>query len=136
MFLPKNSIIDTWQSVKYASAENLLTWFWSHPRPIVSRKYPNCFALAVYFLLGWDQIFLEFKFVHSLTAFYKRVAYWLWFCLSLRIHWRLSTVLKQKARSNVSSYAKVCIFWKWIQCTIHWDKTQMLKKISFAQNKR
>ena len=31
---------------------------------------------------------------------------------------------------------KVCIFWKCIQCTIHWDKMQMLKKICFGENKR
>ena len=30
--------------------------------------------------------------------------------------------------SNVLWYVKVCIFWKSIQYTIHWDKTQMLKK--------
>ena len=30
--------------------------------------------------------------------------------------------------SNVFGYVKVCIFWKCIQYTIHWDKTQMLKK--------
>ena len=37
---------------------------------------------------------------------------------------------KQKSVwSNVFWYVKVCIFWKCIQYTIHWDKTQMLKKI-------
>ena len=37
---------------------------------------------------------------------------------------------KQKSvRSNVFWYVKVCVFWKCIQYTIHWDKTQMLKKI-------
>ena len=36
---------------------------------------------------------------------------------------------KQKSVwSNVFWYVKVCIFWKCIQYTIHWDKTQMLKK--------
>ena len=30
--------------------------------------------------------------------------------------------------SNVLWYVKVCIFWKCIQYTIHWDETQMLKK--------
>ena len=30
--------------------------------------------------------------------------------------------------SNVLWYVKVCIFWKCIQYTLHWDKTQMLKK--------
>ena len=38
--------------------------------------------------------------------------------------------------SNVFWYVKACIFWKCIQYTIHWDKTQMIKKISFGQNKR
>ena len=36
---------------------------------------------------------------------------------------------KQKSVwSNVFWYVKVCIFWKCIQYTIHWDKTQMFKK--------
>ena len=30
--------------------------------------------------------------------------------------------------SNAFWYVKVCVFWKCIQCTIHWDKTQMLRK--------
>ena len=38
--------------------------------------------------------------------------------------------------SNAFWYVKVCIFWKCIQCTIHWDKTSMLKKIPFWQNKK
>ena len=37
---------------------------------------------------------------------------------------------KQKSvSSNVFWYAKVCIFWKCIQYIIHWDKTQILKKV-------
>ena len=51
--------------------------------------------------------------------------------IPLRIHWRLSTILKTSNKSvwsNVFWYVKVCIFWKCIQYTIHWDKTQMLKK--------
>ena len=50
----------------------------------------------------------------------------------LRIHWRLSTILKTSNKSvwsNVFWYVKVCIFWKCIQYTIHWDKTQILKNI-------
>ena len=36
---------------------------------------------------------------------------------------------KQKSVwSNVFWYVKVCIFWKCVQYTIHWDKAQMLKK--------
>ena len=34
------------------------------------------------------------------------------------------------SESNDFWYVKVCIFWKCIQYTIHWDKSQMLKKIS------
>ena len=30
--------------------------------------------------------------------------------------------------SNVFLFVKVCIFWKCMQYTIHWDKTHMLKK--------
>ena len=52
---------------------------------------------------------------------------------SLQIHWRLSTILETSNKSvwsNVFWYVKVCIFWKCIQYTIHWDKTQMFKKFS------
>ena len=33
-------------------------------------------------------------------------------------------------------YVKVCIFWKFIQYSIQWDKSQMLKSFFFRQNKR
>ena len=35
--------------------------------------------------------------------------------------------------SNVFWYVIVCIFWKCIQYTIHWDKTQMLKKFLWTK---
>ena len=50
----------------------------------------------------------------------------------LSIHWRLSIILKTTNKSvwrNAFWYVEVCIFWKCIQYTIHWDKTQILKKI-------
>ena len=50
----------------------------------------------------------------------------------LRIHWRLSMISKKSNKSiwrNVFWYARICIFWKCIQCTIHGAKTQMLKKL-------
>ena len=53
------------------------------------------------------------------------------FYLSLRMHWRLSATLKTSNKSvwsNVFWYVKVFIFWKYIQYSIHWDKTQILKK--------
>ena len=55
------------------------------------------------------------------------------FFLSLKIHWRLSMVLKTSKKehetwSNVFWYVKVCKFGKFIQYTIHWVITQMLKK--------
>ena len=46
--------------------------------------------------------------------------------LLLRMHWRLSTILKTSKKSvwrNVFRYVKVCIFWKCTQYTILWDKT-------------
>ena len=49
----------------------------------------------------------------------------------LRIHSRLSTILKTSNKSvwsNIFWYVKVSIFWKCIQCTIHRAKTQVLKK--------
>ena len=55
----------------------------------------------------------------------------------LRIHGRLSTILKRSSK-NVWSYdfwqVKVYIFWKFIQYTIYWDETEMLKK--FQRNKK
>ena len=51
----------------------------------------------------------------------------------LRIHWRLSTILKtsnKRVWSNVFWFIKVYIFWKLIQYNIHADKTQLLKKSS------
>ena len=50
--------------------------------------------------------------------------------ITLRIHWRLSTILKTTNKSvwsNVFWYVKVCIFWKCIQYIMHWDGTQILK---------
>ena len=47
----------------------------------------------------------------------------------LRNNWSFLTIKnKQKsAWSNVFWYIKVCLFWKCIQCTIHWDTMQMSK---------
>ena len=45
---------------------------------------------------------------------------------------------KSKAKklwSNAFWYEKVYIFWKFIQYTRYWDEKQILKKISFRQNK-
>ena len=51
--------------------------------------------------------------------------------LLLRIHWRLSIILKTSKKKRMKQcfwYVKVCVFWKCIQYTIHWDKMQILKK--------
>ena len=62
--------------------------------------------------------------------------------------WKFKNILKafdnlkhkqKSACSYVFWYVKVCIFWKCIKYTIHWDKTQMLKifpsdKISVTKN--
>ena len=50
--------------------------------------------------------------------------------LTLRIHWGLLEILEisnKSVQSNVFWYAKVYIFWKCIQYTIHSDKTQISK---------
>ena len=48
---------------------------------------------------------------------------------NLRIHWRLSTILKiSKKVYEVMFFDTVHIIWKCIKYIIHWDKTQMLKK--------
>ena len=52
---------------------------------------------------------------------------------NLKIHWRLST--KKSVWSNIFWYVKGYIFWKFIQYTIHWNKTQMLKNFLWT-NKR
>ena len=57
-------------------------------------------------------------------------------CSSLRIHWRLLTILKinnKSAWSDVFWYVKIFIPWKFIQYTKHWDKTHMSK--NFPLNK-
>ena len=50
----------------------------------------------------------------------------------LRIHWRLSKILKTSSKSAWSDVfwysTRACIFWKCIQYTLHRDKTEMLKK--------
>ena len=62
-------------------------------------------------------------------------------CIWLRIHWRLSKIFKiskKSASSNVFLYVKVYVFWKFIQYTIHWDKTNIKKfpsdKIDVTKN--
>ena len=36
---------------------------------------------------------------------------------------------RKSVRNNAFWYVNVCIFWKCIQYTIHWNKTQILRKI-------
>ena len=38
-------------------------------------------------------------------------------------------IMQKSVRSNILWYLKVYIFWKFIQYTIRWDKTQILKKV-------
>ena len=61
--------------------------------------------------------------INKITVPYER---------SLRIHWRISTILKTSNKSVWSNgfwYVKVCIFWKCIQYSIQWDETQILKTL-------
>ena len=55
----------------------------------------------------------------------------------LRIHWKFLTILKTSNKSvwiNISWYVKVCIFWKSIKHTIHWDKKFPSDKINGTKN--
>ena len=57
-------------------------------------------------------------------------------CSTLKVHWRLSATLKTTNKyvwSNTFWYAEVNISWEFVQCTIHWDKTQILKKFLRAK---
>ena len=70
------------------------------------------------------------KYFKSLQKKFPR--YFIYF----KIKWRLSTILKTRKKSVWSDafwYVKVCIFLEYIQCTIHWDKTQMLKKFRWTK---
>ena len=52
-------------------------------------------------------------------------------CNFIRIHWMLSRIFKASKKVYevifFFLYVKVYIFWKCIQYTIHWHKTQMFK---------
>ena len=80
--------------------------------------------------LKWGYVLLHGVLVSCSTATKKfNRKHW-------RIHQRLLTVLKTSNKSvwsNVSWYVKVCIFWKCIRYTIHWDKTQLLKKFPLGK---
>ena len=57
--------------------------------------------------------------------------------IPLRIYWRHSTILNtsnKRVWSTIFWYVKIYIFWKFIQRTIHWDKTNV-KRVSSGQNK-
>ena len=97
-------------------------------------QIPKKLYLAERFVLkSGDSKYYNFRNMHISPL-------WTYFCkfykifrtqLSLRIHWRLFTILKASNKSiwsNVFWYVKVFIFWKFIQYTIHWDKTQMSRK--------
>ena len=79
----------------------------------------------------WGIYFDRKRYVFSFTANQNCYLY-------LRIHWRLSTIFKksnENVRNNVFWYVKVYTFWKFIQYTIYWDKTQMLKKVPLHKKK-
>ena len=57
---------------------------------------------------------------------------WRDFLKNLRIHWKLATVLETRnkgLRSNIFWYVKAYIFCKFIQYTIQWDNTQIVKHL-------
>ena len=69
------------------------------------------------------------------TKFLRRMQTWVWsnlfITLLLKDTLNVFDDFKNKQSilwSNMFWYVKVCIFWKCIQYTMHWSKTQMLKK--------
>ena len=57
---------------------------------------------------------------------------WRDFLKNLRIHSKLATILETRnkgLRSNIFWYVKVYIFCKFIQYTIQWDNTQIVKNL-------
>ena len=49
------------------------------------------------------------------------------------VFFKLACIVYVWSISNIARNVKVCILWKFIQYTVHWDKTQVLKKISFGK---
>ena len=77
----------------------------------------------------WKNFVLKLKFSKVIEIWYRDTL--LFHYSNLRIYWRLSTILETSSKSvwsNIFWYVKACIFWKYIQYTIYWDKTQNLKK--------
>ena len=65
--------------------------------------------------------------VAPFRKFYGKI----WVGFSLKDTLKAFDYFKNKQKrvwSNVFWYVKASVFWKCIQCTIHWDKTQMIKK--------
>ena len=89
-----------------------------------SDKYFCCWNLTCMWLLRhWDYIFTWSKRNPAVTLMLK---------VTLKAFYDFKN--KQKSVwSNVFWYVKVCILWKCSQYTIHWDKTQMLKRFSLEK---
>ena len=87
----------------------------------------------------------------NLNPLFKKYRYWQisdsWFACFININsfmlqtssvlFRIKDTLKafdnfknkqKSVWSNIFLYIKVCLFWKCIQYTIHWDQTKMFKK--------
>ena len=105
----------------------------------------------VLFLKFWHQVLNNHKFLQTVSYFIHFLLFV--FILLFFIFWSVSNfffkiqvkdTLKdfddfrnklQKCRKQFFWYVEVCIFWKCIQYTIHWDKTNLIK-VLFGQNKR
>ena len=127
--------------MKISSGWVSVSFFW--------HKENNTLARRIFFLFFWGRALFIFNFyffiflifhlndlkkiilTHSSCKYKYNWSSLVLHNISLRIHWRLSTILETSNLSvwiNISRYVKVCIFCECIQYTIHWDKTQILKK--------
>ena len=83
----------------------------------------------------------KLKIVFKIRKYYLQIIFFLMVIKDLCFKDTLKALnnFKKKQKSvwsNAFWSVKVCIFWKCIQYTIHWDKTQLLKKTSFGHNKQ
>ena len=94
----------------YLTAE-ILVLFLSVIWWVSAGKLQNKFSVIC---LGWFKI-------------WKLKRWWKFWCLVFVYEGYTVTTFSTILKTSKNVYVKVCIFWRSIQYTIHWDKTQMLK---------
>ena len=109
--------------------QNLMSKFWLYFHLIWFEIVGTLFKKP--FIYRYWQISYSFDLLVLLTltpSSYKLLVFY----LEIRMHWGSSIILKTSKKVYEVMffflYINVCLFWKCIQYTIHWDKTKILKK--------